>query len=787
MLCALGMAAQVKITGKVVDESGQPIEFATVRVLGTQVGVNTDTKGLYELTVAAQDTLVVEFTCIGYAAVKRQLIKPQGTITLNPKLYEKTHELTELQVTEYKKQTNTMQGIDVESIRLTPDASGGSVEAVLTTMAGVSSKNEMSSQYMVRGGSYDENSVYINGIEVYRPQLISNGQQEGLSIINPDMVKSVNFSTGGFNAEYGDKMSSVLDIAYREPQSFEGSVSASLQGGSLSLGQSSRKFSQLHGFRYKRNSSLLGSLESKGEYDPQYFDYQTHIVFKPTDKFKVSFLGNVSINNYRFTPVNRETSFGTSTNAKSFTVYFDGYEKDKFHTYFGALSLNYKLSRGTDLTLQASGYRTDELVTYDIHGEYWLDEAGTSGEQSVGGELGVGKYHEHERTRLKLNVYDISLKGNTGLNNHNLSYGLTMRRESIYDRSREWQWRDSAGYSLPHVPGEVNVVYSQSSSHDLNTTRFAAYVQDTYKLMTDRGLWSINGGVRVSYWDFNKETLVSPRFSIGFVPERNNRLSLRLAGGLYYQAPFYKEYRYERTDTLGNVYIDLNHNIKSQRSIHAIVGGDYTFRALNRPFKFTTEIYYKNLANLIPYEVDNLKVVYSGLNESSGYVAGIDMKIFGQFVEGTDSWLSFSLMKTQETLNGVKVPRPTDQRYSFALFFTDYFPKLPRLKFSLKAIVSDGLPTTSPRMTRDQSYFRQPAYKRVDVGLSFQLVGGQHRPTTGFLSHFKSIWLGVDVFNLFDISNVSSYYWITDVNAIQYAVPNYLTRRQINARLQLNF
>ena len=787
MLCALGMAAQVKITGKVVDESGQPIEFATVRVLGTQVGVNTDTKGLYELTVAAQDTLVVEFTCIGYAAVKRQLIKPQGTITLNPKLYEKTHELTELQVTEYKKQTNTMQGIDVESIRLTPDASGGSVEAVLTTMAGVSSKNEMSSQYMVRGGSYDENSVYINGIEVYRPQLISNGQQEGLSIINPDMVKSVNFSTGGFNAEYGDKMSSVLDIAYREPQSFEGSVSASLQGGSLSLGQSSRKFSQLHGFRYKRNSSLLGSLESKGEYDPQYFDYQTHIVFKPTDKFKVSFLGNVSINNYRFTPMNRETSFGTSTNAKSFTVYFDGYEKDKFHTYFGALSLNYKLSRGTDLTLQASGYRTDELVTYDIHGEYWLDEAGTSGEQSVGGELGVGKYHEHERTRLKLNVYDISLKGNTGLNNHNLSYGLTMRRESIYDRSREWQWRDSAGYSLPHIPGEVNVVYSQSSSHDLNTTRFAAYVQDTYKLMTDRGLWSINGGVRVSYWDFNKETLVSPRFSIGFVPERNNRLSLRLAGGLYYQAPFYKEYRYERTDTLGNVYIDLNHNIKSQRSIHAIVGGDYTFRALNRPFKFTTEIYYKNLANLIPYEVDNLKVVYSGLNQSKGYVAGIDLKLFGQFVEGTDSWISFSLMKTQETLNGVKVPRPTDQRYSFALFFTDYFPKLPRLKFSLKAIVSDGLPTTSPRMTRDQSYFRQPAYKRVDVGLSFQLVGGQHRPTTGFLSHFKSIWLGVDVFNLFDISNVSSYYWITDVNAIQYAVPNYLTRRQINARLQLNF
>ena len=787
MASALCTLAQVKIMGKVVDESGQPIEFATVRVVGTQVGVNTDNKGFYELSVAQRDTIVVEFTCVGYASVKRQLVKPTGTITINPKLYEKSHELTELQVTEYKKQTNTMQGIDVESIRLTPDASGGSVESVLTTMAGVSTKNEMSSQYMVRGGSYDENSVYINGIEVYRPQLISNGQQEGLSIINPDMVKSVNFSTGGFNAEYGDKMSSVLDITYREPQSFEGSIAASLQGGSLSLGQSSSKFSQLHGFRYKRNSSLLGSLESKGEYDPQYFDYQTHIVYKPTDKFRVSFLGNIAINDYRFTPVNRETSFGTSTAAKSFTVYFDGYEKDKFHTYFGALSLNYRVNNGTDLTLQASGYRTDELVSYDIHGEYWLDEAGTSGEGGIGGELGVGKYHEHERTRLKLNVYDISLKGNTGLNNHNLSYGVSMRRESIYDRSREWQWRDSAGYSLPHIPNEVNVIYSQSSSHDLNTTRFAAYVQDTYKLMTDRGLWSINGGVRVSHWDFNKEFLVSPRFSIGFVPERNNRLSLRLAGGLYYQAPFYKEYRMERVDSLGNASIDLNHKIKSQRSIHAIIGGDYTFRALNRPFKFTTEVYYKNLANLIPYEVDNLKVVYSGLNESKGFIAGIDMKLFGQFVEGTDSWISFSLMKTQEELNGVKVPRPTDQRYSLAVFFTDYFPKLPRLKFSLKAIVSDGLPTTSPRMTRDEAYFRQPAYKRVDVGLSFQLVGGEHRPQTGFLSHFKSIWLGVDVFNLFDISNVSSYYWVTDVNNMQYAVPNYLTRRQINARLQATF
>ena len=789
MWACLQAVANVTVTGKVTDEKGNPIEFATVRLQGSTLGVNTDLQGKYELTFEERDTAMVVFSCLGYSEVKRQLIKPTGVVTLNPKLYKKDVVLKEVEVTDFKKQTNQMQALDPHTTRLTPDASGGSIESVLTTMAGVSSKNELSTQYMVRGGSYDENSVYINGIEIYRPQLITSGQQEGLSIINPDLVSSVNFSTGGFNAEYGDKMSSVLDITYKEPKSFEGAVSASLQGGSLSLGQSSKKFSQLHGVRYKRNSSLLGSLESKGEYDPQYLDYQTILSFKPSQKFKMSFLGNVSVNDYRFTPENRETSFGTSTDAKKFLVYFDGHEKDKFQTYFGALSLNYRLNKSVDFTLLGSGYQTNELVAYDIHGEYWLDEAGTSGSggASVGGELGVGKYHEHARNRLKIGVYDLALKGNVSLNHNNISYGVAFKRESIYDRSREWQWRDSAGYSLPHLPGEVNVIYSQTSRHDLNTTRIEGYVQDTYRLVTGAGLMVFNGGIRLSHWDFNKETLFSPRFSLGFLPERNSRLSLRLAGGLYYQAPFYKEYRVEKKDDAGNSYIDLNNDIKSQKSVHFILGGDYTFRTMSRPFKFTTEIYYKRLSDLIPYEIDNLKLVYSGINESNGYIGGVDFKLFGQFVEGTDSWLSFSLMKTQETLNGVKVPRPTDQRYSVALFFTDYFPNNPRMKFSLRGILSDGLPTTSPRMTRAQKYFRQPAYKRVDIGVSYALVDESHKPASGLLSHFKDIWLGVDVFNLFDISNVSSYYWITDVNNIQYAVPNYLTRRQINARLSISF
>ena len=785
------VAGNVKLSGKVTDGDNAPVEFATVRIGGTAIGATTDLGGQYSLVVPQADTITVVFSCMGYTEVTRKLFDAEGEVTLNVRLLKKSLELEGLEVTEYKKQTGQMQTIDIGAARLTPDASGGSIEAVLSTMAGVSQKNEMSSQYMVRGGSYDENSVYINGIEVYRPQLISSGQQEGLSIINPDLVGQVEFSTGGFSAEYGDKMSSTLDITYRQPEAFEGAVSGSLMGGSVAIGQGSGRFSQLHGFRYKRNSSLLGSLESKGEYDPQYFDYQTNLNLKINDKLKLSFLGNISINDYRFTPETRETNFGTMNNARTFTVYFDGQEKDRFETYFGALSLNYRHSRSTDLTLLASGYLTNELVTYDIHGEYWLDEAGTNdtgdGSESIGGELGVGTYHEHARNRLKASVFAFTLKGNTSISNNNISYGLTYQHENIYDRTREWEQRDSAGYSLPHTGSGVNMVYNLTSRHDISSNRLSFFAQDVFRLVTDAGYVTFNGGVRFSYWDFNKEFLVSPRASVGFVPARNERLALRFATGLYYQAPFYKEYRMEQTDGHGNTNIVLNRDIKSQRSVHVILGGDYTFRAMNRPFRFSAELYYKNLSNLIPYEIDNLKLVYSGINNAKGYVAGIDMKFFGQFVEGTDSWISLSLMKTQETLNGVKVPRPTDQRYSIALFFTDYFPKFPKMKFSLRAIYSDGLPTTAPRTTRDMAYFRTPAYKRVDVGVSYQLLGGSTKVYSGFLRYLKDVWVGVDVFNLFDISNVSSYYWVTDVNNIQYAVPNYLTRRQINARISIKF
>ena len=790
LLIASAGYAQVKIFGKVIDAEEQPIEFATVRIAGTAVGATTGLDGSYSLSVAESDTIEIIFTCIGYKEHKQKLISPSGNVNVNAKLFKTTRELEAIEVTEYKKQTGGMQTLDAGQLKVGPNASGNAVEGLLTTIAGVSSKDEMSSQYSVRGGSYDENSVYINGIEVYRPQLISSGQQEGLSIINPSLVGSIEFSTGGFSAEYGDKMSSVLDITYRQPESFEGNVAASLMGAEAAIGQSTGKFSQLHGIRYKRNTTLLSSLETKGEYDPSFFDYQTNLRLKLNDQWNISFLGNIAMNNYKFTPKTRSTSFGTSQNVKEFTVYFDGKEQDRFETYFGALELNYDVNKSTGFTLLASGFLTNELVAYDISGEYWLDEAGTNdGENSVGGEIGVGKYLEHSRNRFQAGVFTLGLKGHTSLNRHNLQYGLEYRNQQIYDRTSEWEQRDSAGYSLPNINNKLEMIYNLTSKHDLTTNKLSWYAQDTYRLMVNAGLFTFNGCLRMSYWDFNNEFLVSPRISIGYIPEFNNSLSFRLSGGLYYQSPFYKEFRETKTDENGNSYAELNRDIKSQRSIQLILGGDYTFRALDRPFKITAEAYYKKLDDIIPYELDNLKIVYSGRNEADGFIAGIDFKFFGQFVPGTDSWFSFSLMKTQENLNGVKVPRPTDQRYSFGVFFNDYFPKFPKLKFSLKGIISDGFPMTPPQVSRDVSYFRAPAYKRLDIGFQYQLVGGEKdgvRPYN-FWRHFKSIWIGVDVFNLFDFSNVSSYYWVTDVNNIQYAVPNYLTRRQFNVNLSVAF
>ena len=782
---------QAHITGLITDEEGSPLEIVNVHVEKQLVGTVSDLQGRYSLTVASRDSVVIVYSMLGYQTRKRLLRNPRGNITLNVTLPNSNYELGEVTITESRRQTTTTTQLDLKDTRLTPDASGGSIESFIATQAGVSSNNELSSQYNVRGGSFDENIVYVNGVEVYRPLLIRSGQQEGLSFINPDMVESIGFSAGGYEAKYGDKMASVLDITYKKPERFEGTASVSLLGGNAYVGFATEKFSIINGVRYKTNRYLLGSLETKGEYDPNYVDYQTYLTYAPSKRWEIGFIGNFSQNSYQFQPEDRTTKFGTLESIKEFKVYFDGQEKDLFRTYFGSFNLTHRFNKGNDLTLQVSAFKTKEEETYDIMGQYWLnslDETTESGEASSDQTLGIGTYMEHARNYLTANVQSYSLTGNHEVKRHRIKWGLELKAEKISEKLREWEMRDSAGYSLPNNNSQsVNLIYNLSSRNKISSKRYSFYVQDTYKFSSGIGLVTLTGGIRGSYWDWNKEFIFSPRASAALIPSFNDRFTFRAATGLYYQAPFYKEFR-DTTNVGGNAHVTLNRDIKSQQSVHFVLAGDYTFRAMNRPFKFTAEIYYKLLNNLVPYNVDNVRISYYGRNMSHGYAAGIDMKLFGEFVPGTDSWLSFSLMQTKEKINGKWVPRPTDQRYSVSFYFTDYFPRSDRWKMSLKATFADGLPFGPPHTGREQAVFRSPAYKRVDIGMSYRLLDNEdksnHKPVW---RSFRNIWLGIDVFNLLDIHNVNSYYWITDVYNQQYAVPNYLTSRQINARILVEF
>ncbi|MCI6619417.1 MAG: TonB-dependent receptor plug domain-containing protein, partial [Prevotella sp.] len=673
------------------------------------------------------------------------------------------------------------QDLKIKDRMMAPSAGGNGVEDLIQSQAGVSTHNEFSSQYNVRGGSFNENSVYINNVEVYRPFLVRSGQQEGLSIINPDMVERIGFSTGGFEAKYGDKMSSALDITYKVPRAFSAALSASLLGASAYVGFGNRKFSWSHGLRYKTTKYLLGSMDTEGEYRPDFVDYQTFLSYTPNQRWTVDFIGNISDNRYHFIPKNRETKFGTLENANSFLVYFDGQEKDLFRTYFGTVAIRYHLTPKTQISLISSAFSTDEQERYDIQGQYWLTQTQTSE------NLGVGTFFEHARNYLKAHVESIRLMFNHKTKKHEVEGGVTFKREHIKENSVEYEMRDSAGYSVPHTGHDLHMIYTLNARNELNANRIETYLQDTWRFTSGSDsamtLYTLNYGVRFSHWNFNGESIVSPRVSLGIVPAFNDRLTFRLAAGLYYQAPFFKELR-DTSTVNGVTYATLNRNIKSQQSIHFIAGMDYRFTVSRRPFKFTAEAYYKALSNLVPYSVNNVKVVYYGNNVASGHTAGFDLKLFGEFVPGSDSWVSFSLMNTSMKLNGRSVPLPTDQRFAFNLYFTDFFPGTQRWKMSLKLAFADGLPFTAPHRELETSTFRAPAYRRADIGMSYRLLNNENRSRK---SIFRNIWLGLDCLNLLGINNVNSYYWITDISNQQYAVPNYLTGRQLNARVLFEF
>ena len=755
---------RAKISGYIRDADGNPLDLVNIRVKNTLNGTMSNEKGHYSLSVATGDSVTLIYSCLGYNKAERILPQVTKDMRLNVQMNYTSLELGEVVATAIRKQTTTLETLNADRVKLLPDPAGGSIESLVVTFAGVTSNNELSSQYSVRGGSYDENIVYVNGLEVFRPLLIRSGQQEGLSFINPDMTEAVNFSAGGFEARYGDKMSSVLDITYKKPKGFEGSASASLLGANAYVGSSSGKFTQVTGFRYKTGRSLLKTTDTDAEYDPNFIDLQTYMTYQLAPKWEINFLGNLAINNYKFIPHTRETSFGTPANAKKFKVFMSGQERDKFETLFGALTLKHNLDDNTEFGLQASAFTSKEEEGYDIAGDYWLGDAAEEG----GGEiqkLSIARYNEHARNRLHSNIMNVGHYGVARIKNNTLKWGATVQLEKINDKISEWEKRDSAGYSLPQGGGNVNVIANLFSDNKLESTRISGYLQDVFKFRTKQGLFTLVGGVRGSYWSYNREFIFSPRASIGFIPNFDQNLTFRLASGLYYQSPFYKELRTTVQDEHGNSIIQLNKNLKSQRSIHVIAGGDYTFRASGRNFKVSADMYYKKLDNLNPYTVDNVKIRYYGENCAQGHAMGLDVKFFGEFVPGTDSWISFSLMKAEQSIRGSEyVPMPNSQGYNVSLFFQDYFPGYKRVKLNLKGVLSGGLPVTAPRTGYEDGYFRTPTYKRVDLGFSYQLAGGTDAiMDRGFFRNLKNIWLGLDIFNLFDIKNTSSYYWITNI------------------------
>lgn len=772
-------ARRVYIHGRVYDEGGQPVELATINEEHTLHSAMTNLKGEYSFTVNSRsDTLDLVFRMIGHETRRRTLIGPADTVRLDVMLPTVNYALENVDINATRHQTNGMQTINAEGLRFTADANGGSVESIIATQAGVSTHNELSSQYNVRGGNFDENSVYVNGTEILRPLLVRAGQQEGLSFINPDMVEGISFSTGGFSVAYGDKMSSVLDISYRRPQRLEYVLQASLLGASAYVGAGNDKISFAGSVRYKTTSYLLGTLDTKGEYDPSFTDYQTYLCWTPNSTWEVGVIGNAAINNYNFTPRDRNTSFGTSQDPKHFKVYYEGWESDRFNTLFGALDVKRK-GENSVYRFNLSAFGSHESESFDILSQYWLDQS--SSESS----LAVGSFMQHARNRLNSTVYTASLKG-THDTEHlgTIGWGLEYRHESVTDHMREWEMRDSAGYTLPYSQtGPMEMIYSLKSDHGISNNKASAFLQDTYRFNTGVGLFTLNAGVRTSWWSWNRELIMSPRLMLGFTPAFNEAFTFRLSTGVYYQTPFYKELK--DTVSAGGIYqVNLNRDIRSQRSLQVVLGADYDFLVYNRPFKFTTEVYYKKLDRLIPYNVDNVRIVYYGQNCAYGYAAGIDMKLYGEFVPGTASWLTFSLMRTRENIGGKWLPRPTDQMYNLSLYFTDYFPRRDSWKMSLRCSLADGLPFGPTHSGREKQTFRAPAYKRVDIGLAYKVFDfGKHPHVYGRTGICKDVWLGVDCLNLLGINNVNSYYWITDIQGTQFAVPNYLTGRQLNIKL----
>jgi hypothetical protein len=804
LLSALGYGQT--ISGLITDEENNILPAVNISVLGKSIGVISEADGLYSLTIPANRSVVIGYSFIGYhiEKIRIPMLKKGQTYTLNIQLQSSSTLLDDVIVTDQKSRKKSFSRIKPKHVSVLPGNSGG-IEAILKTLPGVSSANELSSQYSVRGGNFDENLVYVNGIEVYRPFLVRSGQQEGLSFVNTDMVGSIQFSAGGFESKYGDKMSSVLDITYKRPRETAASLQLSMLGGSGHIEGINKngRLSYLIGARHKTSKYLFNAMDTKADYTPKFSDLQAFINYELNTNWQISFLGNISKNEYTMIPKNRDTDFGTINEALKLRIYFEGQEVDKYETYFGALSTTYQPSTELNLQFTTSAFQTFEQENFDILGEYWLyqleNNLGSDEFGDVAFDRGVGKYINHARNSLNARVLNFSHKGNYNKEAIKVDWGFRMQKEEIEDKISEWNLIDSAFFNFPHPVDSIGnptsnpnqqIIMSEllKTKINLSSYRNSGYMQ----VSKDIGNLTINAGTRGSYWTYNEELLMSPRASLAYAPIWEKDVVFRAASGIYYQSPFYKELRTPEGT--------LNSNIKAQKSTHYVLAADYLFYKWGRPFKWITEVYYKDLENLIPYKVDNVRIQYLANDLSNGYATGIDIKVNGEFVPGVESWASLSVMKTAEDIVGDTkidangntveagfIPRPTDQRVNFSMFFQDYIPGKPKYKMHLNLIYGTGLPFGPPKGEKHQDILRIPNYRRVDIGFSAVLKAADKKSRVKWLNTFNSIWVSAEVFNLLDINNTVSYLWIADVSGREYAVPNYLTARQLNAKLIFTF
>ncbi|WP_273237786.1 TonB-dependent receptor [Flavobacterium lindanitolerans] len=797
-------AQTARIKGVILDENNQPVEDADISYKNTSATSNKN--GFYILTVPANQKITIIFSHLSNKSASLDIeLKPNEDFEFNPVLSKKIEMIGVVEIYDNRKRIEGITNISPRDIKLIPGANAG-VENLLKTLPGVNNNSDLSSGYNVRGGNYDENLVYVNEVEVYRPFLIRSGQQEGLSFTNTDMIQNVDFSAGGFQAKYGDKLSSVLDITYRRPKSFGASLEASLLGGSLMVETASKnqKWAAITGVRYRDNSLLVNSQETETNFRPTFADIQTNVTFNPNNKWEWSFLGNISQNRYNYEPLTRQTNFGTIDDPKALLVFYEGQEKDRYETYFGALKTTYKASEDFTLKFIASAYLTQEQEYFDIKADYSFGELDTNiGSGSLGNIVytqEIGSQLNHARNDLDALIVNAEVKGFHNIKENKIEWGFKYTREDIRDRIVEWEVIDSAGFSLnppvidlpirdqPYTPYTGPLVPYQNV-RALNFTkidRFSGYVQWSKKsLIGSHDVW-YNFGVRAHNWqvsgdnlDGKNQTTFSPRGQFAIKPDWDSDMVFRLSGGLYHQPPFYRELR----GADGKV----NPDVKAQQSIHVVLSNDYSFQMWQRPFKLVTEAYYKSMSDVNTYTLDNVRIRYSANNDAKAYAAGFDARLNGEFVPGTESWFSFGYMKTEENINNRGyIARPTDQRLKFGILFQDYVKNIPNLKLYLNLVYNTGLPGGSPSYADPYVYqSRLRDYRRADVGFSYVFTEkNELRPDGHWLKRFKDLSLGFEIFNMFNNQNAITNTWVRDVyTKVQYGIPNYMTTRVFNVKL----